>query len=358
MILNSYLYFSIFIISKIVFFDILIKFKRPFFLKIVFLFLPISIGGICLIISMFPSFSINAFGLLFLKAILACSFMQLFSVLYFPKSRLFVNVFTTVILIFTVFSYLYLTFYIPKYLDNYHSKSMIITVDEGFNVPMFFKIAKRIFFLIFFTTWIYFLVNIITKFKISNIYFDKIKIWSINILVLSVFVLFSNILSFYLTRQSDLGGYLSALIFLYTLLIILYRPAFLNRAALKIKLGEKFLIEKDYLIKNVFFENEFYTKMYFLNKEASMDSFALQLNVSSNDLYKYIYNKFNMSFNDLLNKNRVAYFLEVIKISKFKNYTIDALAQEAGFTSRQHLYKPFKKFHGGNPSDLVEAKAL
>lgn len=123
-------------------------------------------------------------------------------------------------------------------------------------------------------------------------------------------------------------------------------------------MGEKFLIENDYIVKNVFFENEFYTKMYFLNKEASMDSFALQLNVSSNDLYKYIYNKFNMSFNDLLNKNRVAYFLEVIKTSKFKNYTIDALAQEAGFTSRQHLYKPFKKFHGGNPSDLVDAKGF
>jgi len=31
------------------------------------------------------------------------------------------------------------------------------------------------------------------------------------------------------------------------------------------------------------------------------------------------------------------------------------LAKEVGFSSRQHLYKPFKKFHGGNPSDIVDA---
>jgi len=40
-----------------------------------------------------------------------------------------------------------------------------------------------------------------------------------------------------------------------------------------------------------------------------------------------------------------------------KNLTIDALSKEAGFSSRQQLYKPFKKFHGGNPSDLLDAFA-
>jgi AraC-like DNA-binding protein len=64
-----------------------------------------------------------------------------------------------------------------------------------------------------------------------------------------------------------------------------------------------------------------------------------------------------MTFNDLINKNRVDYFIDIIHNPKYLNFTIDALAREAGFSSRQHLYKPFKKFHGGNPSDIVEAVA-
>jgi YesN/AraC family two-component response regulator len=61
-----------------------------------------------------------------------------------------------------------------------------------------------------------------------------------------------------------------------------------------------------------------------------------------------------MSFEELLNKSRVDYFVEIIKEPKFKNYTVEALALEVGFNSRQRFYQPFKKYHGGNPSDLID----
>jgi YesN/AraC family two-component response regulator len=61
-----------------------------------------------------------------------------------------------------------------------------------------------------------------------------------------------------------------------------------------------------------------------------------------------------MSFDELLNKSRVDYFVEIIKKPQFKNYTVEALALEVGFTSRQRFYQPFKKYHGGNPSDLID----
>ena len=61
-----------------------------------------------------------------------------------------------------------------------------------------------------------------------------------------------------------------------------------------------------------------------------------------------------MTFNDLVNMNRINYFIDIVNTPKYKNYTIDALAKEVGFSSRQHLYKPFKKFHGGNPSDIID----
>jgi len=46
---------------------------------------------------------------------------------------------------------------------------------------------------------------------------------------------------------------------------------------------------------------------------------------------------------------------EIVQDPAYQNFTIDALAREVGFSSRQHLNKPFKKFHGGNPSDLIDA---
>jgi AraC-like DNA-binding protein len=144
---------------------------------------------------------------------------------------------------------------------------------------------------------------------------------------------------------------------MYILLLVFYRPAFLNRSALKISLGESFNKEADFALSELDFINEFYTKLYFTNNDASLDHLAKILKIGSNDFYKFVYYKYSMTFNDLVNKNRVDYFIDIIHNPKYLNYTIDALAKEVGFSSRQHLYKPFKKFHGGNPSDIVDAVA-
>jgi AraC-like DNA-binding protein len=57
----------------------------------------------------------------------------------------------------------------------------------------------------------------------------------------------------------------------------------------------------------------------------------------------------------LINKNRVLAFLELVKSDKVKNFTIEALSKECGFSSRFHLYNNFKKFHGGKPSDYIKS---
>ena len=93
--------------------------------------------------------------------------------------------------------------------------------------------------------------------------------------------------------------------------------------------------------------------MYYKNKNADVAEFADTLGVSKDILIKYIYFKYSMSFDELLNKSRVEYFVEIIKDAEYKNYTVEALALEVGFSSRQRFYQPFKKYHGGNPSDLI-----
>jgi YesN/AraC family two-component response regulator len=137
--------------------------------------------------------------------------------------------------------------------------------------------------------------------------------------------------------------------------LVFYRPGFLNRSALKIAFGEKFNQESTYLISTDDFIKEFFTNLYFTDSDASIENLAKKMGINGNDLYRFVYNNYSMSFNDLVNKNRVAYFLDIVHNEQYKNYTIDALAKVVGFSSRQHLYKPFKKFHGGNPSDIIDA---
>ena len=202
-----------------------------------------------------------------------------------------------------------------------------------------------------------FFYKIINKFGMNNIYFDKIKAWTISIFILIILMLFMY-LPIPFIRDNFYNGYIvSSLFYIYILFVILYRPAFLNKSSMKISLGDSFSKNADFIINDLDFITNFFTHFYFTNPDASLENFAKVLNVGSNDLYKFVYYKYNMTFNDLVNKHRVEYFIDIIHNPKFLNYTIDALAKEAGFSSRQHLYKPFKKFHGGNPSDLIDSIA-
>ena len=93
-----------------------------------------------------------------------------------------------------------------------------------------------------------------------------------------------------------------------------------------------------------------------MQEHATLEHFCTQNSIGSHEyLQDQIVIKYNMSFGNLVNKSRVDYFIELVKSPKFKHYSIDALAKESGFNSRHHLYKPFKKFHGGTPSEFISS---
>jgi hypothetical protein len=349
------LYFSVFVFSVITFIDLLIKFKRPLILKFILLILVACLGIASFIHARYMDTTNFVFLFVLFKAIIASCFLQIFSILYFPKFKTWVNINAVVLISFTIFTFFYSAKYIPNYLSNLKAQTIVVVVDEGIRLPLFFKIAKPILIISFFSTFVYFLYNITIKFSFSNIYFDKIKRWTI-----SIFILMINILvlyypfSFY-KSYPELGHYITFYLYMYFLLVVFYRPAFLNKSGLKIALGESFTKEAKFAVSELDFINEFYTKLYFTNKEANLEGIAQNLNVNESQMYRFIYNKYDMTFNDMVNKNRVSYFIDIVHNPKYKNYTIDALAKEVGFSSRQHLYKPFKKFHGGNPSDIIDA---
>jgi len=281
------------------------------------------------------------------------SFLNVFSILYFPKFKAWVITISISLLSLTVYTFYYNEMFNPGYFSSLKSQTLVIVRSENLQIPVIFKFLRVLLIFSFFFTFIYFLYKILTKFGMNNIYFDKIKTWTFSIFVLVVLMLLMYVPFPFLKNNFELGYFISMFFYVYILIIILYRPAFLNKSSMKIALGDNFKKIPDLIIKDSDFIQQFFTFFYFTKQDASIENFAIVLNVGSNDLYKYVYYKYNMTFNDLVNKNRVDYFIDIIHNPKYLNFTIDALAKEAGFSSRQHLYKPFKKFHGGNPSDLI-----
>jgi len=349
------IYFSVFFFAVIVFIDLVVKFKRPFSLKFCFGILILAVGFASYVYSQNLNPTSFYFSIIILKAVVVSAFLNIFSILYFQKLKVFVYSLSVLLISFTIFSLYYNYRLNPVYSQNLIGQTMVIVRSDGLQLPFILKSIRLLLIATFFSTMIYILYMMTVKIKLNNIYYTKIRIWTIFVFGLSLSFLVPY-LPIYVFRNNEFVGHLVSIhIYLYILFIIFYRPAFFNKAALKIHLGKIFNREKDFLIKETDFILHFYTNLYFLDQDASLEHFAKKIDIKGDDLYKFIYNNYNMTFNDLINKNRIQYFIDIINNPKYQNYTIDALAREAGFSSRQHLYKPFKKFHGGIPSDIIEA---
>lgn len=352
--LVSKLYFSIFVFSLIVFLDLLIKFKRPIVIKVLLALITLSSG----IFSLLQTLSIDIAWFLFagsiLKGTISLSIIYLFTILYLPEFKRWANLSLIIYLVyeFVLFRFLYNS---PNSLVQNKIEPFLLAIITKFELPLYLNLFRIGVTIIILGNVLYLCYTILTNQTYQNIYFDKIKRWTKTLVFYWIFITIAFLFLHFFELPEFLFYMLSFSSFIVLQMFVFYRPTFLNRSSLKISLGKRFNKDENYAISQLEFINEFYTKLYFVQQDASLENLAAILKISSNDLYKFIYYKYSMTFNDLVNKNRVDYFIDIIHDTKYINYTIDALAKEAGFSSRQHLYKPFKKFHGGNPSDIMDA---
>lgn len=347
------LYFSIVVLAIIAFVDVLVKFKNGIVLKFFFLLLPFSIGMVALI---------NAFNAIdfiyfvaFFKSCLGIALLNIFSILYFPKFRKWTLFFSLTMLLVVLFLTLVNKNLFPSH--PFLNQFKYVSIDNELNIQITpaVRIIRLSFVFIVAVQLIYFWYVIYKKLNLNNLYFEKIKIWTGFILLMTVMVIVANIAIAFTTDRVFWANCLTIFIGYYISLLVLKRPGFLNTSAKKIAFGHKFNLEQEAEVDELLFLNIFLQEKYFVQKDASLEGLANKLKVSTPFLSLFIQKKYNMSFSDLVNKNRVNYFFEIVQDPAFQNFTIDALAREVGFSSRQHLNKPFKKFHGGNPSDLVES---
>ena len=349
------LYFSAFVFSIIVSFDILFKLKRPIILKLYLLGITLSVS----IASITYSFDENPLKYYYIivvgKSVLAFCFLNILSTIYFKKYKYWTLIIGLILIFITIYSFFYFMSIDSDYLYTLKGQTLIILKKLSYNPPLIIKASRLLIISSMVSTLFYFAYLIIIKFNLNNLYFHQVKNWTIAITSLS-FIMFA----FYFVPDSimsnDFVNHLCSIIFNYLLLLtILYRPNFLNKSSLKIGFGDTFNKSENSPVNNLEFINAFFSNCYYINPDANIKDLSEKLDVSVEILYNYIFNNYSQSFNDLINQYRIEYLIDIINKPKYHNYTIDALAKEVGFSSRNHLYKPFKKFHGGNPSDLLDA---
>ena len=139
------------------------------------------------------------------------------------------------------------------------------------------------------------------------------------------------------------------------MIAFLFRPKFLNSANLQVRLSDVFNKTANLEVPIELFADMFVNKLFYLDSEASLESLTKALKINSDDLYRFIYDNYKSSFTDLVNQHSVSYFIDLVKSGKNAHYTVDVLAQKSGFSSRHHMFKPFRKFHGGNPSEFIRS---
>ena len=348
--LVSGLYFSVLLLAIITLFDVFIKFKRPVFLKILLLIIVFNNGLIAIINIFFPQ-HFYLFMVIFRLINGACA-ISFFNLLYFPKMKNWIYFFFTLVCIF-------LFFYIQTNIDSIQAV-LKGPIKIGGKIDFIYPkqyIILRLLLLILFIGGSINLYYGIRKRKDQNIYFQQTALWSLFNLCLLLITGITYIFINYYTTSLQLNRLVAALINIAAMIIVLYRPVYLNNYNLKFSLSKVDI--KNFSNQQVeLFLFEFYSNHYYLNKEATLEEFAAKINVDKNDLYRFVFDKYLMSFSDLINKNRIDYFLQLISKRRFMNYSIEDLAIQAGFNSRQHLYKPFKKFHGGSPTDLIDSRTL
>jgi AraC-like DNA-binding protein len=353
----SFFNFAAFILSIIVFVDVLLQIKRPLLLKTYFLILVFSVGAYSFLLWL--SF-VNIYVLLcfpIFKFSIWASMTLILSHFYIADNKSWVYWilgFSSLVLLYNnTLMYFYLKGF--HYSDTYFSSSVI----DVFTQKVSFKVnlLPRLLLLLIFTG-----INLRIAYLIfqksddANHYYQRIQNWTKTFVLIEVMavILFSIMNSFLVSYDS--GNILLNTIAFLLLLLVLYRPRFINTQSVKLSLFNNFRREGAISLTDANFYTPFFTNHYYLQEDATLEQFCIQNAISSNEqLQDIILMKYNMTFSNLVNKNRVEYFLELVHSAKFKHYSIDALAKEAGFNSRHHLYKPFKKFHGGTPSDFIDS---
>lgn len=353
----SFFNFALVFLACLVFVDVLIQIKKPLTLKIYFLLLVLSVGvyHFMLWLSFVNIYILLTFPLI--KFTIWASMTLILSHLYISQKKSWIYWILGLASLVLIYSTINMYFFFKEI--NYSEKYFTQSVIDIFNQKVSFKVnfIPRFFLLCIFTTINLRLTYLIfKKSEFDNHYYNQIINWTKSFVLLEFMAVVIFVIMNLFLPSFNTGNILLTLVGLLILLIVLYRPRFINKQSVKFVLFNDFRREDALNLTDENFYIPFFINHYYLKEDATLEQFCSQNNIKSTDLLQdQILKKYNMTFSNLVNKNRVEYFIELATSPKYAQYTIDALAKSAGFNSRHHLYKPFRKFHGGTPSDFISS---
>ncbi len=93
----------------------------------------------------------------------------------------------------------------------------------------------------------------------------------------------------------------------------------------------------------------------FLLHDLSLQGLAKKFHTNSNYLSRIVNMKMEKNFSQYINDLRIKYSVkEVLSDSKFRKYTIKAIAQESGYTNAESFSRAFYKKNGIYPSYYIK----
>ncbi len=98
-------------------------------------------------------------------------------------------------------------------------------------------------------------------------------------------------------------------------------------------------------------EEWFAKKQLFKNPKLTLDQASKKMGISSRELSLFLNNEQHMNFFEFVNFYRVQQAKRLLVSEDHKNYTLEAIGMDAGFSSRTSFYRAFKKFERISPND-------
>lgn len=209
---------------------------------------------------------------------------------------------------------------------------------------------------LFMITMAYNLFKVVKSSDNNNLYQVKIKRWIILLFIFFMLVFLTVVLSSVLYikqiifKQFDTRWLYIPYRFVLILFIFL-RPKFIDEVGVSFKKFSPIVKKGQISVQN--FEFLFYINQYFLKTDANLEDFALMLNYNKAEVSDFIKKQTDYSFNELINKNRITYFKELLKTKQHESFTIEALSEMSGFNNRQSMYNAFNKYEGCSPSEYI-----
>ena len=112
-------------------------------------------------------------------------------------------------------------------------------------------------------------------------------------------------------------------------------------------------ITEDYTKEIEHIRSYFLEHKPYLKSSININQVSVELGIPARELSFILNNHFGLRFNDFVNNHRITYVTERLNPNYLKNYTIETLSLEAGFTSKSTFNAAFKKVHKCTPSEYL-----